>query len=458
MDKKKNLFKAFTQDVTYNYHVIKTEEPDGHLIYLIKNGEALNEETLEFSPTRIVEKLVKDCDVKIEKFAPAIFFTETLNTDELKYKLNDSLSENEEFSSFIETIKDEYRKLEVKDSLLFKKDPEAYEKAKKEEHDQHQKELFDEMLEQMKEKTEKREKHILSYDNNIMKLLKDYFQDIIEYETNDFDFDKEFEKLISNLANDTWVKVDEKPFVCKVKIVSLETNKINVFLTDNVNSYTVSLNFDKTELITENIIKVENSPKIMTDYEILSQLYDINIDSVEEWNFKNETDRIKYVIDYLVPIFKQEKKEKEEKFVEKVLEQEKSDKEKLEELGLEELVIDNLEEHNNKFKNNNKNVKQTKPIDYVFNVLVPEDMDEMNPSVIAFMEKNFWEQNNFFDDQMGSHRLSQNIIDALNNAGIEGDVELMESVWAVADCESKTEQNIIDSMIKEGFIYVPDMK
>ena len=111
------------------------------------------------------------------------------------------------------------------------------------------------------------------------------------------------------------------------------------------------------------------------------------------------------------------------------------------------------------FNNNNKsNITFKQPNEYVFNVLVPEDMDdELNPSVIAFMEKDFWEKNHYFDDQMGTHCLPQNIIDSLNNAGIEGDSELMESVWAVADCLGKSEQDIINSMIAEGFIYVPDM-
>jgi hypothetical protein len=60
------------------------------------------------------------------------------------------------------------------------------------------------------------------------------------------------------------------------------------------------------------------------------------------------------------------------------------------------------------------------------------------------------------DDSLGSHSLSQNVIDALNNAGIEGDSELMEAIWAVADY-TKSKEDIIRDMEKEGFIYVKNM-
>lgn len=191
MNKKKNLLNIFSQDVSYNYHVVKTAEPDGHLIYLIKNGSELNTDTLEFSPTKIVEDLVKDCEVSIEKFAPAIFFTEEANTEKLKYELNDKLSETAEFSAFIDSIKDEYRILEVKDSLLFKKDPEAYEEAKRKEYEEHQKELWDEVIEQHKAKQKGREETLMSYNNDLIKLMKEYFEGIIEYEKRDFNWDAE---------------------------------------------------------------------------------------------------------------------------------------------------------------------------------------------------------------------------------------------------------------------------
>jgi len=335
-DKKKRLLNLFTSDTSYNYHLIRTEEPNGHLIYLIKNGSKLNSDTLEFSPTIIIEELIKECAVEIEKFAPAIFFTKEFDTNILKEKLNNKLSEASKFSKFIEKIKNKYRILEVKDALLYMKDPEAYKEAEKEKYKEHQNELLGKIIEQMKEREKEREEFLLKYDNDLIKLLKDYFESKVEYEKRDFDFDSEINNVIGHLIDqETWIKVDDKPFVCKINISSLEQDRMDVFLTDNNISYTATLRFEKTVLITENVIKVDESPKIMTDYEILSKLYDIDILSVSEWEFKNNAERFEYVIDYLVPIFKEKKEKKEKEFVENVLKEQIGD-----EVGDEELKSD----------------------------------------------------------------------------------------------------------------------
>jgi len=324
MNKKKNLLNLFTEDVKYNYHLIKTEEPNGHLIYLIKNGSKLDKELYEFYPTLIVENLIEECEVKIEKFAPCIFFTEENNTDKLKYQLNNKLSEDTDFSAFIEEIKDEYRILEIKDSLLYKKDPEAYESAKQKEYEEHQKELWGELIEQMNNRKEKREKSLLEYDNNLIKLLKDVLEGVIEYEKRDFNLTKELEEIISNLIDpDTWIKIDGNSFICRIEPISLDTDKLNVFLTDNSDySYTATLRFDKSVLITENIIKIEKGdilPTCLTDYEFLAKLFDVDLSNVSEWEYKDNTERFNYVIDYLVPIFKAEKERKEKELIDKIL-------------------------------------------------------------------------------------------------------------------------------------------
>jgi len=57
----------------------------------------------------------------------------------------------------------------------------------------------------------------------------------------------------------------------------------------------------------------------MYDYEILSQLYDVDTTSVKEWDFKTNTEKIEYVIDYLAPIFKEENEKKQKELVEKYL-------------------------------------------------------------------------------------------------------------------------------------------
>ena len=434
MNKKKNLLNIFTQDSSYNYHLVKVSEPDGHLVYLIKNGSKLDIETLEFSPTRIMEDLIKECSVKIEKFAPAIFFTEEENTEKLKYELNNKLSEDSDFSAFIETIKEEYRKLEVKDSLLYKKDPKAYDEAKQKEHNEQQKELLDGMVKDLTERKEKREEMILAYNNDLIKLLKEYLEDVIEFEKKDFKFESELEKVISNLIDpETWIKINDKPFICRVEVCSLEQDKMNVFLTDNNDySYTATLKFDKTILVTENAIRINKGdklPKLMNDYEVLNQLYDIDIKSIADWDFKNDSERFEYVIDFLVPIFKKNKSEKKKKFLEKILKEQE----------LESNDDDN-------------NIKILTPDKYMFNVIIPDDINEMSPPAICLVEIEFWNKNGFLNDSLGSHNLSKGVKKSLINAGVYGLAELTESVWEVVDY-NRTKQDIIDSMVKEGFIY-----
>jgi len=440
MNKKKNLMKLFTQDVEYNYHLIKTEDIDGHLIYVIKNGSKLDKELFEFNQTLILEELISECDVKIEKFAPSVFFTEENNIDELKYKLNDKLSEDKDFSEFIEEIKDEYRILEIKDSILYKKDPEEYEKIKQKEHEEKQKELWDDVVKKHQEKMKRREEALLEYDNNLVKLLKELLDSTIEFEKRDFNLELELEKIVSNLIDPaTWIKIDENPFVCRIEPISLEKDKMNVFLTDNNDySYTATLRFDKTVLITENVVRInkgDSLPVIMSDHKFLSELYDIDFSNVPEWDFKNDTDKFNHVIDHLAPIFKAEKEKKEKEFIEK-LENEEKTKNK-----------ENMK-HVNEFNNTPNNATNTKqPKDWYFDVWISEDGE---PPCVALFE----EIGAGMDDSLGSHSLSQNVIDALNKAGIYGDAEMMEAVWEVND-ETRTKDDIIKSMEAEGFIYSP---
>jgi hypothetical protein len=332
MGKKQDLLSLFTQDVEYNYHIISTIEPSGSLIYLIKNGLELNTDSLEFSPLKIVEELIEQCSIKIEKFAPAIYFTEETDVNLLSSKLNNKLIKNIEFSNFIESIKDEYRILEVKDSLLYKKDPEAYEEAKKKEHIDHQKELWDKYAKQIENDVKDRKDALLAYDNDLIKLLKEYFESIIEYEKQDFSFEVELQKIIGNLINpETWIKINDKPYVCIIKVLSLEKDRINVYLTDNNDySYTATLIFKDTIIDTENIVKIEYGdtiPDIIQDYDVLSILYDVDLKSVKDWEFKNETERFEYIIDYLVPIFKKIKDDKAQEYLKTLTDEENEDNE-----------------------------------------------------------------------------------------------------------------------------------
>lgn len=318
---KKNLIDIFTKDTKYNYHLIRTDDPIGHLLYLMKNGSQLTTDSLEFVTTRVAEELVKDCGVEIEKIAPGIFFTNENNTEKLKYELNERLIENNEFSSFIESIKDQYRILEIKDSLLYKKDPEAYEEAKKKEHVEKQKELLEQLKNQIENSKIERENALLSYNNNLIKLIRDHFDDVIEFEQADFNFQKEIETIIFNLIDEeTWLKIDGVPFSCNIEIISMEREQMKVFLTDNNLLYTATLKFDKAKLIAENFEKIEKSPNNITDYDFLSCLYDIDTNSIQDWEFKNHTEKFQYIINLLVPILKKEKKKKQEEIIKKLSE------------------------------------------------------------------------------------------------------------------------------------------
>lgn len=454
MGKRQNLLKLFSQDETYNYHLVRTIDPNGHLLYLMKNGESLDQETLEFSPTAIVQELIKECSVEIEKFAPAIFWTKEFDTAELKRKLNNKISEDQDFSNFIETVKGEYRILEVQDSLLYNKDPEAYAEAKKAEYDLHQKELMEDFIKQHQESKNKREEMLLAYNNNLVKLLQEYFEGVIEFEKRDFDFTSELEKIVGSLINEeSWIKINDKPFICKIELCSLLEDRMNVYLTDNERSYTATLRFEKTELITEDAVEIDDSitcPRILSDYDVLAQLYDIDTKSIPEWIYKNETDRFEYVIDYLVPIFKENKKKREKEYLDKINKEKSNDKEEKLEFG--QILSDG--EYDFNINNNNDEEmkkKQTNPSDWCFDVMVSPE--EEIPSIIALFEDGA----TYLDDQLGSHSLSQNVIDALNRAGIFGDSEMMEAMWEVNDSESKTKEDIIKSMEQEGFVYVPNM-
>jgi len=95
------------------------------------------------------------------------------------------------------------------------------------------------------------------------------------------------------------------------------------------------------------------------------------------------------------------------------------------------------------------------PKNYYFTVQVPPKggNQDMEPSAICLVSVDFFNKNGCMDDQMGSHSLSSNILKALKDAGIFSECELMEGVWEVTNATTKTKQEIIDSMTKQGFIY-----
>lgn len=313
MSKKKNLLNLFSKDMKYNYHIVSTQNPNGNLIYIIRNGLELNTDSLEFSPTHIVEVLIKECEVNIEKIAPAVFFTEEQDVKKLELKINSKLYHSNDFSNFIDTIKDEYKDILIKDFLLYKNDPEKYNEISSKEKIEYQKDLLDDYIKKIQDKNKNREEKLISYNNDLTKLINEYLEEIIKFEKKDFNLSKEIDKLLDSIIDfDKWIKVNDKPFICKTKIISFEKDRMFVFLTDNNDySFTSTLVFNKMYITPENTIKIdknEKTPKIMTDYEFLSQLYNIDINSIEEWEFKNETERFYNIIDYLLIKFKEKNK------------------------------------------------------------------------------------------------------------------------------------------------------
>ena len=94
--------------------------------------------------------------------------------------------------------------------------------------------------------------------------------------------------------------------------------------------------------------------------------------------------------------------------------------------------------------------KNMQPSDWYFDVEVAEIEDEMS-AIVALSKDGV-----VLDDSLGSHSLSQTVIDALNRAGVDGECELMEAMWEVVDTELSKE-DIIKNMEKEGFVYSPGL-
>ena len=96
------------------------------------------------------------------------------------------------------------------------------------------------------------------------------------------------------------------------------------------------------------------------------------------------------------------------------------------------------------------------PKDYYFSVCVSESGDDLDPSGVCLVGVDFYNKNKFLDDSLVSNSLDPFVLVGLDNAGVCSNSELMEGVWEVLDY-SRDEQDIIDAMISEGFIYNPSI-
>ena len=59
-------------------------------------------------------------------------------------------------------------------------------------------------------------------------------------------------------------------------------------------------------------------PQVSMGYDIIIKLFDVNIDVVSEWFSMTDSDKMEYLIDLLVPIFKEEKRAKEQKYIDSI--------------------------------------------------------------------------------------------------------------------------------------------
>jgi len=306
-EKKNRLLGAFTEDISYIYHLNKVE--GGFLIYFKKADAPNNIDTFDFSANAMGEELLSKTEVKVEKVSSSIFFTPETNSKNIKKKLNTQMGSNKVFGEFIDGIKDEYKKLEIADFLLMKKDPEAYEEARRKEYVEHQIDLANKYSEQLKREASAREKMIMSYNNDFKRLFKEIIAESIYLDREGFDLDAKMYHIIQSIAEPTsWVKKDGQPFMGSIGIIDINADKMNIRISDSVTTHTATLRFDKAEFITESsqeeLMGILSVP-VMTDYELLSFLYDITIND-PEWQFKNKRERFLMVIEEAIKIVEAE--------------------------------------------------------------------------------------------------------------------------------------------------------
>ena len=291
MNKKKNLMNIFSNDIEYYYHLIKNIDQNGHILYIINSDKELKESSLEFKSTyTVIEYLISnDCNTNIEKIAPSVYFIDDNDTENIKTNLNKKLIENSKFSKFIEKIRNKYRILEIKEFLLYKKDPDTYINNKKNEKIEHQKKLLEKLLEQNNEENKKREERLLSYNNDIISLLKDYILESITYKKEDFDFYVSFNEFVTNFS-------DNNKKLSNIKIVDI--NK-NIYISSNENNITklYSVRLEKTNIIIEDTPSIVKN--ILEDYDILINLFNINRSNIGEWDFKTDNEKTIEIINHL---------------------------------------------------------------------------------------------------------------------------------------------------------------
>jgi len=316
MSRKSNLLKLFTENTEYYFHIVSDEI--GHLIYVSQEKNEYTTEGLEFKLNTIIEGFLgKSDDVGFEKVAPSIYFTEEKDTNKIKYILGEDMMENSDFSSFIEDIKNEYRSLEVEDYLLYKKDPEAYEKKKEEDYQKQQMEKWDKYKKQQEEQERIKRTAIKQYDGDLIKLFKDNFLNVILSEEKKFKLRTPFNNIIySILTNDEeqaklWPMRDNQTITGnnKFNAIEIEGNTMSILIADKMSdSHIIKFKLNGSELNIDDVVNnVDKDTKHMSDCDFLMKIYnfDITPDFID-WENMYENEKLDAVIEEIIKRDKEE--------------------------------------------------------------------------------------------------------------------------------------------------------
>lgn len=318
MNKKKNLLKLFSQNKEYYFYI--EEKEIGHLIYVSKEKTEYNTDTLEFKVNSIIEGFLNELSITFEKVAPSVYFTEEKNIKKLKYELGEEFKESTTFNSFIEEIKEKYFQDEIGDFLIYKSDPEAYEKKKNDEYKKHQSELYNKLMEQQKESEKKRKDLINEYDNDIIKIFKDVLLPTIIFEEKDFKLNTQLSKFIFSLIekDEKWAKRDGHFIMGNEKFepIQIENDTITILIKDRMSiPFVITLKLSGSEL--EIIDVIQKDSNTMTDYDFLMKIFNI-VNDFNDWISMHDSEKLLAVVDKIIKLEKKEK-EKREKEKEEII-------------------------------------------------------------------------------------------------------------------------------------------
>ena len=321
MSRKENLLKLFSENTEYYFHIVPDEL--GHLVYVSQEKDEYTTDGLEFKLNTIIEGfLEKSDDIGFDKVAPSIYFTEGTNIEKIKYFLGEDMMENSDFSSFIEDIQNEYRSLEIEDYLLYKKDPDAYEKKKEKEHQKQQMELWDKYKKQQEEQERLRRTAIEQYDGDLIKLFKDNLLHIILSEDKKFKLKNPFSNIVySILTNDEeqaklWPMRENQTITGNkvFDIIEIEGNSMTILIADNMSDYySIKFKLNSSDLDIDWVLgPVESDTKHMSDYDFLMKIYDFDIKpDFIDWEYMYENEKLDAVIDEIIKRDTEEREQKE---------------------------------------------------------------------------------------------------------------------------------------------------